>query len=73
MKNYRIKKVIDERGEIKYFPQVKFLFWWYNPYKWEPYNDGGFYSLENAQEALCEHIRKSVVEYIDFNPEVDCK
>ena len=73
MKNYRIKKVTD--GNVtRYFPQVKFLFWWYNPYKdFEFYRDGGFSTLEEAQEKLCSYLKKSVVEFIDFDPNRDCK
>jgi hypothetical protein len=72
MKNYRIKKVTDEDG-TRYFPQVKFLFWWHNPYKFEPYRDGGFSTLKEAQEKLCSYLKKSVVEFIDFDPNRDCK
>ena len=66
MNKYRIvKKTKGDR--TRYYPQVKFLFWWYNPFKWEPYNDGHFYSLEVAQKELCEYIRQTTVEYIDFD------
>lgn len=72
MSKYRIKKVTNE-DHTRYFPEVKFLFWWYNPSKWEPYHDGGFSSLEYAQKELCDYIRRSVVEYIEFDPSRDCK
>jgi len=73
MKNYRIKKVTD--GNVtRYFPQVKFLFWWYNLIYASPYNgDGGFSTLKEAQEKLCSYLKKSVVEFIDFDYERDCK
>jgi len=76
MKNYRIKKVTDEDG-TRYFPQVKHLFWWHNliysiPYTYT-YDDGGFSTLEEAQEKLCSYLKKSVVEFIDFDPNRDCK
>jgi len=72
MNKYRIKKVTDEEG-TRYFPEVKFLLWWYNPFKWEPYRDGGYETLEWAQEALCSYIKGTVVEYVDFDYERDCK
>ena len=73
MKNYRIKKVTDEE-DTRYYPQVKFLFWWYNLIYPSPYNgDGGFSTLEVAQEKLCSYLKKSVVEFIDFDPIEDCK
>jgi hypothetical protein len=72
MKNYRIKKVTDGDG-TRYFPQVKHLFWWHNPYEFEPYRDGGFSTLEEAQEKLCSYLTKPVVEFIDFDPNRDCK
>lgn len=72
MSKYRIvKKTKGDR--TRYCPQVKFLFWWYNPFKWEPYSDGEFSSLEYAQEELCDYIRRTVVEYIEFDPKRDCK
>jgi hypothetical protein len=70
MNKYRIKK--GTYGDvIRYYPQEKFLFWWHNTV--EPSFDGGYSTLEQAQEALCSRIKKSVVEYIDFDPERDCK
>jgi hypothetical protein len=71
MKKYRIVK--KTKGDYtRYYPHVKFLFWWYNPFKNECY-DGGFLSLEEAQVELREYIRKTTVEYIDFDPSRDCK
>jgi hypothetical protein len=71
MKKYRIVK--KTRGDrTRYYPQVKFLFWWYNPFK-NDYFDGDYTSLENAKEELCEYIRKTTVEYIDFDCERDGK
>jgi len=67
MKNYRIKKVI-EHNITWYYPQVKVLWWWINL---DYYT--GFLSLEEAQKALCYRIKGNVVEYIEFDPEVDCK
>jgi hypothetical protein len=69
---YRIKAVTD-KNRTRYFPEIKFLFWWYKPFRWEPYNDGGFYTLEDAQAALCSIIEEPVVEFIDFDPSRDCK
>ncbi len=71
MNKYRIKRETNSEG-TRYFPEVKFLLWWYNPFKWEPYRDGGYETLEQAQEALCSHIKKSAVEYINFDPNEDC-
>jgi hypothetical protein len=51
---------------------VKFLFWWYNPFKNE-YYDGEFLSLEVAQVELCDYVRRTTTEYIDFDPKRDCK
>lgn len=73
MENYRIIKITNEEDRIKYFPQEKILFWWHNPFRWEPYNDGGFDTLEDAKEALCRYIKEPLVEYIDFDPKTDCK
>jgi hypothetical protein len=71
MKKYRIvKKIKGDR--TRYYPQVKFLFWWYNPFKNE-YYDGEFLSLEVAQVELCDYVRRTTVEFIDFDPERDCK
>jgi hypothetical protein len=72
MSKYRIKKVTNE-DHTRYFPEVKFLFWWYNPFKYEPYRDGGFGTLEGAQEKLRGYFKYPVVEYIDFDPSRDCK
>jgi hypothetical protein len=66
MNKYRIRAVTD-KNRTRYFPEIKFLF------RWEPYNDGGFYTLEDAQEALCSLIKEPVVEFIDFDPSRDCK
>ena len=71
MKNYRIKKVTDDMN-TRYHPQIKILWWWCDLFSLIEYYDG-CRSLEEAQEALCSHIKKSVVEYIDFDPERDCK
>ena len=71
MKKYRIvKKIKGDR--TRYYPQVKFLFWWYNPFKNE-YYDGEFLSLEVAQVELCDYVRRTTTEYIDFDPSRDCK
>jgi hypothetical protein len=73
MKKYRIKKVTDNEG-TRYYPQIKILWWWNNLIPASPCNgDGGFGTLEQAQEALCSHIKKSVVEFIDFDYERGCK
>jgi hypothetical protein len=72
MTEYRIKKVTDEDG-TRYYPEIKFLFWWYKPFKWEHYRDGGFHTIQDAQESLCSYIKEPVVEYINFDPSRDCK
>jgi hypothetical protein len=71
MKNYRIKKVI-EYNTTWYYPQVKVLWWWHDLFSRNSYYTG-FLSLEQAQKALCSHIKGIMVEYIEFDPEVDCK
>ena len=72
MNKYRIvKKTKGDR--TRYYPQVKLLFWLYNPFKCEPYNDGEFLSLEVAQVELCDYVRRTTTEYIDFDPVRDCK
>jgi hypothetical protein len=72
MKNYRIKK--GTYGDvIRYYPQEKFLFWWYNVFAFDVYFDGGYDTLEKAQKKLCNHCRGTMVEYINFDPEGDCK
>ena len=80
MNKYRIKKETNSEG-TRYFPEVKFLLWWYNPFRSEPYldggysphRDGGYSTLEGAHKALCSHFKKTMVEYIDFDYERDCK
>lgn len=67
LKNFRIKKEI-KFGKSRYYPQQKILFWWFDIFSCEPYNDGSFYSFERAQEELCEYIAENKVEYL----EVDC-
>ena len=56
MKNYRIKKVIED-GRPLYYPQKKFLWWWRSVdlNGWR-----SFFELEDAKEA----IRNTEVEYI---------
>jgi len=72
MKNYRIKKQYGMYS-IRYTPQEKILFWWRNVFDLYSEFDTGFDTLTQAQEALCKHLRKPVVEYIDFDCERDCK
>ena len=72
MTKYRIKK--GTYGDvIRYYPQEKFLFWWHNTV--EPSFDGGYSTLEKAQEAICSRIKEPepVIDYIDFDYERDCK
>lgn len=66
MKNYRIKKEIHF-GRTRYYPQRKFLFWWLDIFKCEPYHDGSFFTFEQAQENLCDYIAETTVEYLDFD------
>ena len=71
MTKYRIKK--GTYGDvIRYYPQEKFLFWWHNTV--EPSFDGGYSTLEKAQEAICSRIKEPepVIDYIDFDYERDC-
>ena len=72
MKDYRIKKV-TENELTRYYPQVKVLWWWYNPFEAEHYYDGGFSTLIEAQKELCDFLQEPVVEYIEFDPCRDCK
>ena len=69
MKNYRIAKVID--GDyLRFFPQRKVLgLIWINVFAC--YNDyyDGFLSYDEANKALCDTIRKPVIEYLDVNCE----
>jgi len=39
----------------------------------EIYFDGGFDTLEEARERLCAYVKGTMVEYLDFDPNVDCK
>jgi hypothetical protein len=72
MNKYRIKK--ETYGDTtKYYPQEKFLWWWYNIFAFDVYFDGGYGTLEKAQERLCAYCRGTMVEYIDFDPERNCK
>ena len=66
MKNYRIKKVI-EQGTSKYYPQKRILWWWEDicglgRYYWEK----DFSTLEEAKQALHKKVyeEKREVEYI---------
>ena len=68
MTKYRIKKY-HGMYSTRYIPQEKILFWWRNVFDFDP----GYYTLEEAQETLCKHLRKPAVEYIDFDCERDCK
>ena len=74
MTEYRIKKVTYNDTE-RYYPQQKIIapLWWRNMFYCEPYWDGSYATLEEAQKELCKHLRKPVVEYIDFDCERDCK
>lgn len=67
MKNFRIRKVTDQHS-TKYYPQEKlFGLFWVNMFGYDGY--GGWYpSFEDAQDAICEYLRKPMVEYL----EVDC-
>jgi hypothetical protein len=72
MKKYRIKK--ETYGDTTwYYPQVKILWWWHNLFAIPDFYDGGFFALEDAQKRLCAHIKGTMVEYIDFDCERDCK
>jgi len=72
MKKYRIKK--ETYGDTtKYYPQKKVLWWWNNLFAFDVYFDGGFFALEDAQKRLCAHIKGTMVEYLDFDPVMDCK
>jgi hypothetical protein len=72
MKNYRIKKR-TYNNITRYFPQEKSLFWWFNIFAFDVYFDGGYYTLEEAQEKLCVYCKGTMVEYIEFDPARDCK
>jgi hypothetical protein len=72
MNKYRIKK--ETYGDTtRYYPQEKFLWWWYNVFAFDVYSDGGYDTLEKAQKKLCNYCRGTMVEYLDFDPERDCK
>jgi hypothetical protein len=72
MNKYRIKK--ETYGDTtKYFPQEKWFFQWINIFAYEVYFDGGYDTLEKAQQKLCDYIKEPVVEFIDFDPSRDCK
>jgi hypothetical protein len=70
MKNYRILKITDRN--IRYYPQVRVLWWWHNLFSWNEYYDG-FTTLVDAKKSLCAHIKRPVLEYINFDPNEDCK
>jgi hypothetical protein len=73
MKNYRIKKVIDGHStrycryypQTRYYPQEKLFGLWMNMFGF----DRWYSTLQNAQDAICEHLRKRVVEYLEVNCE----
>lgn len=69
MKNYRIQKVTYGYTS-RYYPQVKRLgLFWMNVFECEPYGDGGYATFEDAQEVLCNYLKKPTVEYFDVNCE----
>ena len=62
MKNYRIKKVI-ENGQPIYYPQKKVLWWWVDT---ELNGFNYFYELEHAKKTI-RNANTLTVEYIyDF-------
>ncbi len=65
MKNYRILKITDRN--IRYYPQVRVLWWWRRS------TPCGFTTLVDAKKSLCAHIKRPVLEYINFDPKEDCK
>ena len=74
MKKYRIKKVNHSTLGPLYYPQKRvFLFFWENVLTFDAYFDGGYDTLEEAQKELCAYCKRTVVEYIDFDPIEDCK
>jgi len=66
LKNYRIQKV-TWKDKSRYYPQKKILWFWIYLYEFEPYTDGGFDSLEEAQNRLCADLEEPEVEYLDVN------
>lgn len=75
MNKYRIKKG-TYADFVRYYPQKRILWWWENICFSSL--DGGYSTLEKAQEAICSHIRKKpvpepVMEYIYFDHEEVCK
>jgi hypothetical protein len=72
MKKYRIKK--ETYGDTsRYYPQKRWFFSWFNIFAYGVYFDGGYDTLEEARKRLCDYYRGTIVEYIDFNPNEDCK
>jgi hypothetical protein len=72
MKKYRIKK--ETYGDTtKYYPQERWFFWWFNIFSCDVYFDGGYSTLEEAQKRLCGYVKGTMVEYLDFDYERDCK
>jgi hypothetical protein len=75
MKNYRIKKVTDG-DTTRYYPQernMRTLWRWHYVFALDVDFDGGYDTLEEAQQKLCSYCKGTMVEYIDFDPERDCK
>jgi hypothetical protein len=72
MKKYRIKKE-TYGNSTKYYPQERWFFRWFNIFRFDVYFDGGYLTLEKAQEHLCAYCRGTMVEYLDFDCEGDCK
>lgn len=68
MDRYRIKEVIYEGGEWKYFPQKRFLFFWINIVK-VPCP-----TMPSAKEEINKHYKKSLnkkvnkVNYYSYEP-----
>jgi hypothetical protein len=71
LKNYRIKQVIYPNGDVKYYPQVRFLglFWigfWNGEYE---SGEFGYNEYSLANEKIILHSTKKSVSYLQ--PKID--
>lgn len=63
LKNYRVKKVTQSNGEVWYYPQKKFLWFWIFV------DNFGGYEIESwAQAAIFSDYHKTQKDKVEFLP-----
>jgi len=63
-KRKRIVEVIDSKGESWYYPQFKFLLWWFDFYR-APHVKYRFYHFNDCKDFLLyERVAKKRIHYV---------